>query len=134
MVALLLAVETMTISVFTDLSSLLEADQESVVVIGLQGVHCVVGVGVNFWCFLRRLGVELSQADCIPIIPLVSWWLSMITLCRLQWRIRPERCRWRVAGTCHGIIFHLLQQCLQQIQGGGMRLVLQVDHHRAVLW
>ena len=82
-----LAVEAMATPGFADRGGLLETNEESIVVPTFQGIHGVV----EYWGVRLSLGsVQLSWADCIPIIPLFSGWLSVMTLCRLLGMARPS--------------------------------------------
>ena len=132
-VTLLLAVEAMATPEFTNLSGLLEAYEESIIVPAFQGIHCVIEHWrVSLGCRLCLGGVQLGRADCISVVSFLGRRLSVVTLCQLRGVTRPSRSRWRIMGMCQGIILFLLQQHPQQIQGGGMWLILQVYHHRAV--
>ena len=114
--ALFLAVKAMATLVFADLGGLPETYQESIVVPAFQGVHSVVERrkgGVSLGHHFHLFGVQLSRAYLEAIVPFVSWWLLVITLCQFWCRILPRgRGRW-IASTCQGIILCLLQQCLQ---------------------
>ena len=133
-VALLLAIEAVPMSEFANLGSLMEAYEEPVIIPSLEGIQ-----GVSQWhrISLRRrlswVGIQLSRADSISIIPFLGWQMSVVTLRWFQWLARPRRRgRW-IPGTCQGIVFFLLRHGLQQIQGGGMGLVFQMYHHGVIL-
>ena len=133
MVTLLLAVEETATPEFANLSGLPEAYEEPIIVPAFQGVHCVVEcwrVGLGHHLYLG--GIQLGRADCISVISFLGRRLSVVMFCWPLGVTRPSRSRWRIMGTCQGIILFLLQQHPQQIQGGGMQLILQVYHHRAV--
>ena len=133
MVTLLLAVEATATPEFTNLSGLLEAYEKPIVVPAFQGIHCIIEhwrVGLR--CCLHLGGIQLGRVDCISVISFLSRRLSVVMLCRLWGVTQPSRSRWRIMGTCQGVILFLLQQCPQKIQGGGMRLILQMYHHRVV--
>ena len=83
-VTFFLAVEAMATLGFADRGGLSETDEESVIVPTFQGIHGVVEYwGICLGCHLSLGGIQLSWADCIPVIPLFSSWLSVITLRRL---------------------------------------------------
>ena len=109
--ALLLTVEATTTPVFANLSGLAETNEESIIVPHLEGVHCVTQWwGINHGHHLGWGGVQLGRADCVPIVPFVSGWLSVVMLHRLQWVCRSGRGgRW-VLFTCQGIVLLLFQQ------------------------
>ena len=91
-VTFFLAVEATATPGFTDRGGLLETDEESIVLSTFQGIHAVV----KYWgiCLGHRLslgGIQLSWADCIPIVPLFSDWLSVITLHLLLGMAQPSR-------------------------------------------
>ena len=133
-VAFLLAIKAAPVSEFANLGSLTEAYEEPVIIPclkGVQGVSQWHGVGLG-----RCLGwvsVQLSRMDSISVIPFLGRRMSVVTLSWFRQLARPRRCgRW-IPGTRQGIIFLLLQQGLQQIQGGGMGLVFQMYNHGAIL-
>ena len=121
-------------SEFANLSGLTEAYEEPVIIPCLKGVQ-VVGQwhGIGLGCHLGWVGIQLSRTDSISVIPFLGLRMSVVTLCWFQQLDRPRRHgRW-ILGMHQGIIFLLLQQGLQQIQGGGMGLVFQMYHHGAIL-
>ena len=70
----LLTREADAMSVFTDLSSLAETYEESVIVPRLEGIHCVAQrCGVNLGHRLSWGSIQLGGADSIPIIPFYQW-------------------------------------------------------------
>ena len=81
MVALLLAIEAAPVSEFANLSGLMEAYEEPVVIPclkGVQGVSQWHGIGLR-----RRLGwvgVQLSRADSISVISFLGRRMSVVTL------------------------------------------------------
>ena len=86
MVALLLTVEAMTTPVFANLSSLVETNEECIIVPRLEGVHCVAQwQGVDLGHHLGWGGIQLGRADRVPIVPFVSGRLLMVMLHRLWW-------------------------------------------------
>ena len=81
---LLLTVEAMTTPVFANLSSLVETNEESIIVPRLKG--CVAQWwGVNLGHHLSWGSVQFGRADCVPIVPFVSGRLSVVTLHQLWW-------------------------------------------------
>ena len=66
--------------VFTDLSSLAETYEESIIIPCLEGIDCVAQwCRVDLGCRLSWGGIQLGGADSIPIISFISGWLSVIT-------------------------------------------------------
>ena len=128
-----LAVKAIITPRFANHGSLPETNEESIIVPAFQGFHGVIKCwGVHLGCRLHLGGIQLSWADCVSIIPLFGGWLSMIALRQLLRVGRSGRGRWWVMSTCKGVILLLLQQCPQQVQRGGMRLILQMNHHGVV--
>ena len=81
MVALLLAIEAVPVSEFANLGGLTEAYEEPVIIPclkGVQGVGQWHGIGLGH--HLGWVGVQLSRADSISIIPFLGWWLSVVML------------------------------------------------------
>ena len=80
-VALLLAIEAAPVSGFANLGGLTEAYEEPVVIPCLEGVQ-VVGQwhGIGLGRLLGWVGIQLSRADSISIIPFLSRRMSVVTL------------------------------------------------------
>ena len=73
-VVLLLTIEADAMSVFTDLSSLAETYEESVIVPCLEGIHCVAQrCRVDLGHRLSWGSIQLGGADSIPVIPFYQW-------------------------------------------------------------
>ena len=81
MVALLLAIEAAPVSEFTNLGGLTEAYEEPIIIPSLEGVQGVSqwhGMGLGHR--LGWVGIQLSRADSISVIPFLGWRMSVVTL------------------------------------------------------
>ena len=90
-VALLLAIEAVPVLEFANLGGLTEAYEEPVIIPSLEGVQGVgqwhrIGLGHCLGC----VGVQLSRADSISVIPFLGRRMSVVMLHWFRCLARPR--------------------------------------------